>query len=994
MRARVVWKNIKKEGSNISIVVKKLERKKFLLLYILLLILMPTYFSISYVKASPAIGSTTTTLYSVADAYVNSSSPDANYGGVDHMYVGANSEQDFAYVMFDLSSLPLDAYIISAKLKVYLSSTGGDIYWYPADTIGAYYCSDNSWTELEITWNNKPSFNTDPTDTWSFSILYSVKVYKSWNITEDVRTALPSRTLTEVIKFESKTGDGYAVFHSKEGANKPKLEVEYSTEPVFVVHLESVQGTGATVNLGLITFAGYTFSLPTDVDVVNGSYAVTYSGGYTFVRWETTGGVTVSDENAVSTTVTVLGNGTLRAVGSVKRLEYTYDHGTPQWHSESAGHMDAVRFTPLFSGQLLAARYYMYDLYFSPSDTFKVHVMDESRNDLIAPFNVTPTSEGWFDADLSSYGIDVKEGVDFYLGMEWIFEYNPDLGEDRTSPSNRSWCWNGTAWKQETYSDFMIRAVASTEPLIPTFHVPVLHNPVTLDGIIHKDEWTDANRMNVTFETDGLTYPGTIYLKHDCTILWMCIQVEDDDEEPSPGPGFMGDLVGAIFDANGNIKTDAGDDMAGLIHDDQPTDMAYTAAPPSPPEKDDAIGGVMNVHGASEWEAGVYTFELSKPLNSRDSAGNDIALSPGDEIVVKFIYHDPDETVEAPPFVGFILSLEPYQPPIINVGVKAGDWAGYGDISFEYASNMPGYEEPPSELDMSWNDLEILDVQDSNVTVRSTTIYANGTEQIDVGSGNIATGEGNLSIGLIPSNLGAGDEIPANLTWYTEEPLKLFINGTVTRNYAGANREVNYVNITYPMIYDTVQYGTMNISLYWDKKTGIMCEEIMSYTMSYTINMTHYYMNMSMMFRMTATNMWPAVFAAHDGYAFNVTMMSNSTVSNFNFNESLKQISFNVTGPTGKAGYCNITIPKDLLRGSPWTVLLNGTDWTTSCSITENTTHTFIYIPYTYSANAIQIKGTWVIPEFPYILILPVFMVFSIIAAILSKKTHRKSSQT
>ena len=757
---------------------------------------MPTYFSISYVKASPAIGSTTTTLYSVADAYVNSSSPDANYGGVDHMYVGANSEQDFAYVMFDLSSLPLDAYIISAKLKVYLSSTGGDIYWYPADTIGAYYCSDNSWTELGITWNNRPSFNPEPTDSWSFSILYYVGLYKSWDITEDVRTALPSRTLTEVIKFESKTGDGYAVFHSKEGTNKPKLEVEYSTEPVFVVHLESVQDTGVTTNLGLMTFAGYTFSLPTDVDVVNGSYNVMYSGGYTFVRWETTGGVTVSDENAVSTMVSVLGNGTLRAIGSAKRLEYTYDHGTPQWHSESAGYMDAVKFTPLFSDQLLTARYYMYDLYFSPSDTFEVHVMDESRNDLIAPFNVTPTSEGWFDVNLSLYGITVEEGVDFYLGMEWIVGYNPDLGEDRTSPSGRSWCWNGTLWKQETYGDFMIRAI-----------------------------------------------------------------------------------VGA-------------------------------AAP---------------------------------------------------EIVV---------------------------------GVTTGDWAGYGDLSFEYASNMPGYEEPPMEMNVSWSDMEILDVSNSNVTVRSTTIYENGTEQTDVVWGDIATGEGNLSVGIIPSNLGAGDEVPANVTWYTEEPLKLFINGTVTRSYAGANREVNYVNITYPVIYGNVTLGAWNMSFYWDKKTGIMCEEVVSYRVSYMDNETYYYMNMSILWRMTATNMWPAVFTAHDGYSFNVTVTSNSTISNFNFSEAQKQMSFNVTGHTGKAGYCNVTIPKSLLQGEPWTIRLNDTDWTMSCSITENGTHTFIYIPYTCSTNTIQIKGTWAIPEFPYILILPLFMVFSIIAAILSKKTHRKSSQT
>ena len=961
---------------------RKLEGKKFLFLFVSLLVSLPVCFPLFQVTASPAIGSTTATMYSVADAYINSSIPDGNYGDVDYLYARADSEQDYAYVMFDLSSIPSHANIISAKLMLYLTSIGG----YVGD-VNTYYCSDNSWAELEITWNNKPDFAPNATDEIYFGMFVWYNMYYSWNATADVRAALSQGKLTEVIVRKS---SGHAVFHSREGANKPKLEVEYATKPVFTVHLESVEEIAAIANLGLITLDGSTFPLPKDIDVVNGSYAVSYTGGYTFVRWETTGGITVSDENAASTTVTVLGNGSLRAVGSVKKLEYAYDYGNPQYaYSKEAGYIAAVRFTPLFSGRLLTARYYMYDISSYQSNTFKVHVMDQDYKDLIIPFNATPTSKGWFDVDLSSYNLGVNEGRDFYIEMEWTIDYNPDLGKDETHPSNRSWYVIGTVWKQETYSDFVIRAIVGREPLLPTFNVSLLRNRVALDGLIIGKEWGDANRMNVTFERDGLTYEGAIYLKHDCNTLWMCIQVHDDDEELS-GPEVMGDAVGVIFDANGNMKTDAGDDMAGLFHDDQPKDMAYTANLPSPPVEDDTIGGVMNVEGASKWEAGVYTFELSKPLNSGDSAGNDIALSPGKEIAVMFIYIDPDETVEAPPFVGFMLSLEPYQPPIINVGVKAGDWAAYGDISFEWASNVTGYEEPPAQVNMSWSISEILGVHNNNVTVQSTAIYKNGTEETYADWGDVATGEGNLSIGLIPSNLSVGDEIPANLTWYTAEPLKLFINGTVTRSYAGASREVNYVNITYPIRYGNITYDAWNMSFYWDKKTGIMCEEVVSYEMSYTVNMAHYYMNMSMTFRMTATNMWPAIFTAHDGYSFNVAMTSNSTISNFNFNEAQKQISFNVTGPTGKAGCCNVTIPKDLLRGEPWTILLNSTEWTTLCSITGNDTHTFIHIPYTCSTNTVQIVGAWVIPEFPHVILL-LFMVFSIIALILAKKTHRKS---
>jgi hypothetical protein len=290
--------------------------------------------------------------------------------------------------------------------------------------------------------------------------------------------------------------------------------------------------------------------------------------------------------------------------------------------------------------------------------------------------------------------------------------------------------------------------------------------------------------------------------------------------------------------------------------------------------------------------------------------------------------------------------------------------------------------------------MKVLDVQNSNVTARVDTILKNGTEDEFVGWVNVATGEGAMSMSFIPSNLTAGDRIPGRLTWPTMEPLKLFINGTITRSYAGAYRKVNFVNITYPIVYGNTTYGASKISLYWDQKTGFLCEEIMSYELSYSINSTNYYANMSIMGRMTATNMWQAVFTVQDGYTFNITMNSNSTISNFNFSESSMHISFNVTGPMGKTGYCNVTIPRGLLQGSPWTVYLNGTDYTASCSITGNDTHTFIYIPYTCSTNMITIEGTWAIPEFPSTVIILAFMITTLLATIAYKRKKRILRQT
>jgi hypothetical protein len=415
----------------------------------------------SLVDASPAIGSTTVTLDPIADVYVNSSSPDANYGGVTNLYVANNSEVDYLYVMFNLSSIPSSAHIISAQLMVYLEATGGDIYGSPSDRVGVHYCLDTAWTELGITWNNQPSFATTPTDTWAFTILYYDHQYKAWDIADDVATALPGGILTEVLTFTRKTGEGYAVYQSREGGNPPQLDVEYSLDPVYTVQLESSQDGGVISNLGFATFAGSTFTLPTAIDVVPGSYPVGYNGGFLFVRWETSGGVSVADEETATTEVTITGNGTLRAVGNMKRLEYTYDSGIPTWESGTIGEIAAVRFTPLVAGQLLMARLYIYRVSTYQSNTFTLHVMDEHRDDLLSPIEATPSDEGWFEVDLAAYGIGVDEGVDVYIGMEWMTDYNPVLGGDTWPPSDRSWHWNGTVW-QEHYSDYIIRAVIGT----------------------------------------------------------------------------------------------------------------------------------------------------------------------------------------------------------------------------------------------------------------------------------------------------------------------------------------------------------------------------------------------------------------------------------------------------------------------------------------------------------------------------------------------------
>jgi len=118
-----------------------------------------------------------------------------------------------------------------------------------------------------------------------------------------------------------------------------------------------------------------------------------------------------------------------------------------------------------------------------------------------------------------------------------------------------------------------------------------------------------------------------------------------------------------------------------------------------------------------------------------------------------------------------------------------------------------------------------------------------------------------------------------------------------------------------------------------------------------------------------------------------VGLLSNFTISSFRFIQSEKKITFTLTGPPNTIGFCNITIPKNILDGIPWKVVLNNMD--IEAIITENGTHTFISFAQDYNISTVEIIGTWVVPEFTSITILlsTIFLTLSIIP---SKKICRK----
>jgi len=121
---------------------------------------------------------------------------------------------------------------------------------------------------------------------------------------------------------------------------------------------------------------------------------------------------------------------------------------------------------------------------------------------------------------------------------------------------------------------------------------------------------------------------------------------------------------------------------------------------------------------------------------------------------------------------------------------------------------------------------------------------------------------------------------------------------------------------------------------------------------------------------------------------YNVRTLTNSTLQDFIFNQQLMQISFNVEGLSGRKGFCNITIPKSLLRGNPWAITIDDAP-ISDPEVTESPTHTSLYFTYTHgSIYHVIIQGTWVIPEFSLAMILLSLMMVTTLVAIAHKKKH------
>jgi hypothetical protein len=158
-----------------------------------------------------------------------------------------------------------------------------------------------------------------------------------------------------------------------------------------------------------------------------------------------------------------------------------------------------------------------------------------------------------------------------------------------------------------------------------------------------------------------------------------------------------------------------------------------------------------------------------------------------------------------------------------EVGVEVSDWGLYGNINVTWNSNDPNVE-PDASLILTnntvWFDHTVTDVTEWAIFFRNVTHFKNDTETTNNVWVDIEVGAGNGTLMFISAGLYEGALL------YTQVIEPVFINKTLTRTYAGAERLVNHLSLISSYSVDSVEPQNILISLdyYWDQVTGILTE--------------------------------------------------------------------------------------------------------------------------------------------------------------------------
>lgn len=234
-----------------------------------------------------------TQLHPIADARVSLLSPNNNYGSETQLWIGKGSSggDDAIFIKYDLSSIPTNAVINSATLKLFQYDGSNDwlsptisILARPADKVGG------GWTEGGITYNNQPMGWDVPSELTTFSNNISTSV--DINVKNPLQYMVANPTICDGFRifYTGSSNSTRKEFRSKEYSDpskRPTLIIDYTvnTPPTWggAVFTSPVgiypAGTGAiNVTWQAATDAGDTLTYGLWRSVNYGTYVNIYNG--------------------------------------------------------------------------------------------------------------------------------------------------------------------------------------------------------------------------------------------------------------------------------------------------------------------------------------------------------------------------------------------------------------------------------------------------------------------------------------------------------------------------------------------------------------------------------------------------------------------------------------------------------------------------------------------------------------------------------------------
>jgi parallel beta-helix repeat protein len=111
-------------------------------------------------------------------------------------------------------------------------------------------------------------------------------------------------------------------------------------------------------------------------------------------------------------------------------------------------------------------------------------------------------------------------------------------------------------------------------------------------------------------------------------------------------------------------------------------------------------------------------------------------------------------------------------------------------------------------------------------------------------------------------------------------------------------------------------------------------------------------------------------------FSYGVTTFSNTTIASFDFNATLKRISFNSTAPNATIGFCNVTIPNTLMWGD---FNVSAGNQSLVANKTEDGNYTYLAFYYNLSSTkTIIITSTYAVPEFQLIQMIVILFLTSL----------------